>query len=104
MSNLDPKDPDATLDYVIDWRRWLEGDEIIASSWIVPAPIDDGVDNGIQKVGEGFTTTLDPVGPGLTVIWISGGTLQYTYNLTNRIETLAGRIQDQSIPIRMKEM
>ena len=29
------KDPDAVLDYSVDWSLWLAGDEISTSEWIL---------------------------------------------------------------------
>ena len=31
------KDPNAVLDYTIDWARWLAGDQIVTSEWIIPS-------------------------------------------------------------------
>ena len=33
------KDPDATLDYKVDWSSWLVDDTISGSQWIVPAEL-----------------------------------------------------------------
>ena len=29
------KDPDAVLDYSVDWSLWLAGDEISSSEWLL---------------------------------------------------------------------
>lgn len=64
----------------------MSGDTIASSTWIV----DDGIVNDSAQ----NTTTI-------TTIWISGGTVGTTYNVTNRITTAAGRIMDQDVKIRV---
>lgn len=84
------KDPDAVLDYVIDWGdEWLEtGDEIKTSTWTVPA--------GITKDSTSNTPTT-------TTIWLSGGTDGETYDLVNHIITDDGREDDRTITIKVRE-
>lgn len=82
------KDPDAILDYAVDWSRWLAGDTIAASVWIVPA--------GLAKVSETNTATK-------AVVWLSGGSAGVAYTVTNRITTAAGRTEDRSFTIRVEE-
>lgn len=79
------KDPQAILDYGVDWSDWLaSGDRLIASTWTVPA--------GLTKDSDGFTDTA-------TAIWLSGGTLGQVYTLVNHITTLAGRQEDRTLEI-----
>jgi hypothetical protein len=84
------KDPQAVLDYTIDWTKWLDevGDTIAMSTWIVPT--------GLTKVTETNTTKL-------ATVWLSGGTDGTNYTITNRITTAAGRTDDRSITIRVRE-
>jgi hypothetical protein len=82
------KDPNATLDYAVDWSRWLAGDEIAASAWIVPA--------GLTMVSETSTATT-------ATVWLAGGAAGQSYTVTNRITTVAGRIEDRSFIIRVEE-
>lgn len=94
-------DPNAVLDYGVDWRAltngtggtdWLEeGETITASTWTLP----DGI-------------TVDPANPALddatestTTIWLTGGTAGQTYRVTNHITTSAGREDDRSIFLRV---
>ena len=82
------KDPDATLDYKVDWSSWLIDDTITASLWIVPPELNNEVDT--------FTDSS-------ATIWLSGGSVGSSYEVVNRITTAAGRIDDRTITIRMKE-
>jgi hypothetical protein len=82
------KDPDALLDYSIDWAKWLAGDEIAASDWTVPA--------GLTKVSDTHSTTK-------ATVWLSGGTADQTYQVTNRITTTGGRTEDRSFIVKVEQ-
>lgn len=82
------KDPNAILDYKIDWATWLGVDTIATVAWTVPT--------GITKDSQSNTTTT-------ATIWLSGGTALATYELVCRITTAAGRQDDRTIGIRMEQ-
>lgn len=82
------KDPNAVLDYAVDWSRWLAGDEIATSTWTVPA--------GLTKLGDSTTTTR-------ATVWLAGGTVGQSYTVTNRITTAGGRTEERSFIIRVEE-
>ena len=82
------KDPDASLDYELDWTLWLEGDTINSSSWAVPT--------GITIDSDSFTNQT-------ATVWLSGGTLHQKYEAVNRIITAGGRTDDRTITIRIKQ-
>jgi hypothetical protein len=86
------KDPDAVLDYSLDWSQWLsDGDTIASSSWFVSglagSPVIDSHSN---------TTTT-------TTVWVSGGGIRKRYEVTNRITTVGGRTEDQSIVLIIEQ-
>lgn len=81
------KDPDARLDYAIDWSQWLEdGDAITAATW---------------QLSTGITqATPEPsIDGGKTVIWLSGGTDGVSYPITCRVTTTQGRVDERTIVI-----
>lgn len=82
------KDPDAVLDYELDWSEWLDTDTIASSSWTA--------DTGITIDSDTNTTTT-------ATVWVSGGTVGERYEVTNHIVTTAGREDDRSIKIKCKE-
>lgn len=83
-----PKDPDAVLDWVWDWSDWLApGETISTSTFTVSAGLDLGV----------TSNTLSS-----TTAWLSGGTPGTPYLVANRIVTSAGRTDERSITIRVK--
>ena len=83
------KDPDAVLDYSVDWSTWLDGDTISTSTWTV-----SGADSDLVIDSDTNSTTA-------TTVWLSGGTKNYGYILTNRIVTAAGRTDDRSVTVTM---
>lgn len=82
------KDPDAILDYSVDWSRWLDGDEIATSDWTVPT--------GLTKVSDTKTATK-------TTAWLSGGVADESYTVTDRITTTGGRTEDRSFIVKVEE-
>lgn len=83
------KDPDAVLDYTLDWSSWLNsagGDVIATSVWTVPA--------GIATVGNTNSGNQ-------TTVWLSGGTAGQSYAVSNRITTAGGRTEDRTIQINV---
>ena len=88
MSQNYVKDPDAVLDYPMNWADWLDGDTISTSTWTVP--------DGITKDSDSKTTSA-------TTIWLSGGTAGLDYTLINHIVTAAGREDDRTIIIKVRE-
>ena len=86
--NVFIKDPDAVLDYTVDWETWLDSDTISASSWTIPA---------------GLTEDSDTFGDSTATVWLSSGTAGGNYSITNHITTAAGREEDQTLIIRCRE-
>lgn len=82
------KDPNAVLDYIVNWATFLGADTISSDSWVVPV--------GITSVTETNTTTT-------STIWLSGGTIGQKYALTNRIVSAGGRTEDRTIYVKVKE-
>ena len=88
MANKFIKDPDAVLDYTVDWSDWLGSDTISSSSWTVPS--------GITKDSDSNTDTT-------ATIWLSSGKNGKTYEIVNRIVTAGGRTDDRTIIIEVMD-
>jgi hypothetical protein len=82
------KDPNAKLDYMIDWAAWLGADTIATSTWVTPA--------GLTATSPSNTTTT-------ATVWLESGTVGSQYLVTNRITTAGGRTNDRSILIQVSE-
>lgn len=84
------KDPNAVLDFKVDWSSWLQASETISTSTFT-------VPSGITKNSEANTTTT-------ATVWLSGGTGGGTvYKLVNRITTNQGRTEDRIVEIRVED-
>ena len=79
------KDPEAVLDYTIDWTPWLNLDTIISSTW------------SITQTTPALTIDSDSFTVTGTTIWLSGGTRRKVYDVVNHITTAAGREDDRTI-------
>lgn len=84
------KDPDAVLDFTRNWSAWLAevDDTIETSSWTVP--------DGIEKTNESHTDTT-------ATIWLAGGEVDSTYQLTNRITTAGGRTDERTFSVEIRQ-
>lgn len=88
------KDPDAVLDYTIDWTAWLTGnDTIVASTFTVMSDAADAV------AVDDFSFTNHT-----TTVWLTGGVTGAKYTVTNHITTSGGRQDDRSLTISIKEL
>ncbi len=100
------KDPDAVLDYAFLWQDWLASAETITtksvtattgltvdSSTINLSPIDMTIGGAVisQKTGSVVT------------VWLSGGTVDTIYTVSCRITTSAGRTDERSFTLTVKQ-
>jgi len=86
------KDPEAILDYSIDWgAEYLGGDLLAESAWSA-LPDEPG---GVAIVGSGFDATTSSVKAG-------GGVPGRIYRLVNQVVTAAGRTDSRSIVLRVE--
>lgn len=87
------KDPQSTVDYTFDWGdEYLGSDTIATSTWILPT---------------GLTNESDSISSNnkRTTVWISGGSNNQRYTVTNRITTNVGfgRTVERSMIIHVME-
>jgi hypothetical protein len=81
------KDPNAVLDYQVDWSSWLANGETISTSSFT-------VEAGLTKDSESNTTSSGTV-------WLSGGVEGTRYRITHRITTNQARTDDRSFMVRV---
>jgi hypothetical protein len=86
------KDPDAAVDYAIDWVPYLDGKTIVASSWSV-APEEAG----------GAAIAEASFDGGRTAARVSGGILGHAYSLANHVTLSDGSGDDRSIVLRVEQ-
>jgi len=86
------KDPDAVLDYSIDWTDWIvSGDSIATSTWAIDVAPDADLEIDSSSIVSGVPT-----------VWLSGGTAGETYVVRNRVVTADSRTDDRSIVIHVR--
>ena len=86
------KDPEALLDYSVDWGAdYLSGDVLSESSWHV-SPAETG---GVSIVSSRFDLLQSTVEVG-------GGQPGKVYRLTNHVVTAEGREDSRSIMLRIE--
>ena len=81
MPRLNYKDPADVLDYKNDWSEWLAGTDTISTSTWSASP-------------SGLTVDSSEISDTETVVWLSAGTVDTRYEVTNHIATVAGREKD----------
>jgi len=88
--------PVSRLDYGFDWASdlWLAPGEVITNAeWS-------------QSHAEGATPlTLESpaIAGGVTLVWVTGGTIQRDYRVTVTITTSAGRVEPRSFILQVRE-
>lgn len=85
------KDPNASLNYSVDWSSYLEAGETLAgSTWQIEP-------NGELAYA---SASFDAASATAT---LSGGAIGHVYRVTNRITTSLGRIDDRSFILRVED-
>ena len=88
------KDPEAMLDYGIDWDSdYLRGADALASSQWRVEPDEPG---GIMIAGESF----DAAGSNVT---LGGGIAGRLYRVVNQVGTALGREDSRSFTVRVEK-
>lgn len=90
------KDPDALLDYKVDWGEWLGNDQIISAQ-----AINDTVASA-QTSGLRIASTVVSASSAV-VTWLSAGVIDNEYTVTVRIWTSAGRRNDECFTVSIEE-
>lgn len=85
------QDPNDALDYPFDWSSWLTsaGNDTIQSSQFI-------ADSGIMVESDAILSDTR------TAVWLSGGTENRRYGVTNRIVTAGDRTKDWTIYVLVK--
>jgi len=80
--------PSAKLDYGFDWALWLQtGEHVVTSSWVVSS---------------GLTPSSERLQDDVTSLFVEGGVVNSSYDLTNNIITSDGRKDSRTIKLLCK--
>lgn len=86
------KDPEAVLDYEIDWGAdYLDDDMLLTSRWEV-TPAEEG---GVTVVSDGFE-------PRSSFVSLGGGAVGHLYRVANIVSTQSGREDKRSLFLRVE--
>lgn len=85
------KDPQARVDYAIDWAIYLDGQTIEASQWLV-TPDEAG---GIVAEESSFE-------PARTAARLAGGLAGHIYSVSNQVTLSDGSSDLRSITLRVE--
>ena len=104
------KDKDETLDYNIDWSRFLGEDTITSSNWYITDA--DGVKqlatssntpiNGLNVLFGVGATSVSSNGK-VTTARLSAGTNNVRYKISNQIGTASGLTYERSVFLRVRD-
>jgi len=97
------KDPDETLDYSVDWSRWLNGATISTIVWYVDnsagaktALTAGNTVNGLQNVAQ-------TISGGVATINLGLGTNNTEYKIYCNMSDSSGNVAERVIRFRIKE-
>jgi hypothetical protein len=87
------KDPEAVLDYAVDWgAEYLSGDALQTSTWSVSPAEPDGA-----TIAGSACDLL------ISTVQVAGGTSGRIYRITNHVTTASGREDSRSIILRVEK-
>lgn len=87
------KDPDASLDWTVDWAAgYLDGQTITNSRWSA-LPDENG----------GVVIAATMIQPTRTAATLTGGVPGHVYRVSNRVTLSDGRIDERTLTIRVEE-
>jgi hypothetical protein len=86
------KDPEAALDYAVDWgAEYLAGDTLVQSEWQVSPEEDEGL-SVVASASDGKIATVTA----------AGGVSGHLYQLTNHVVLASGLTDSRSIVLRVE--
>jgi hypothetical protein len=97
------KDKDETLDYSIDWSRFLNGATISLVTWLVDNA--DGVATTITagSTVNGIQNVAQTISGGVATINLGLGTNNYDYKFTCRMADSTGNVAERVVRLKIKE-
>lgn len=88
------KDPNAVMDFGVDWSNWLGVDTLSTSAWSITT----------TATSPALVIDSDVSNTTVATVWLSGGKVGTKYALLNRVTTAGGRTNDRTIYVQVKEL
>ena len=97
------KDPDETVDYSVDWSRFIPNDTLSASSWFIQdaAGAKEQVSNA--EVVDGLQFVQSTISNKTATARFALGTNNKQYKVTCQITTGDGLVFERAIFLKIKE-
>jgi hypothetical protein len=95
------KAPDTVLDFGVDWSQWLAtGDTITAVTWTIIPVVNFGASYQTPNTGaETLATSSSEFNSTFATIWLTGGVLNWLYQVRCQVTTAEERTQDQTFEV-----
>jgi hypothetical protein len=90
MEKLFYKDPDAELDYSVDWSTWLASGESVSTYAVA-------VNSSL------ITISTYSITSAVVTAWLTGGNVGQTYTVSVKITTSLSRVDERSFKIKIKQ-
>jgi len=97
------KDKDETLDYSIDWSRFLNGATISSIIWFVDDANGVATQIGAGAVVNGIQNIAQTINNGIATINLGLGTDNYDYKFTCRMADNTGSVAERVVRLKIKE-
>lgn len=88
LTSSDPKDPDDTDDYTLDWANVLATGETLST---------------LSVTGAGVTVASSSISGTTTIARLTAGTAQTDATVRYRVTTSAGRQLDETLIVKVEE-
>jgi hypothetical protein len=97
-----PKDPDETLDYSIDWSRFLGSNTITTVRWYLYDASGTKIEVSTNQTVDGLTAGPRAATGTVATLVLIGGTLNKVYRVVCSIEFGSGLIAERTATISIR--
>jgi hypothetical protein len=97
------KDKDETLDYSIDWSRFLNGATISSVTWFVDNASGVATTITAGSTVNGIQNVAQTISGGVATINLGLGTDNYDYKFTCRMADSTGNVAERVVRLKIKE-
>lgn len=97
------KDPDETLDYSVDWSRWLNGATISSVVWYVDGSTGTKTALTAGNTVNGLQNVSQTISNGVATINLGLGTNNIEYKIYCNMSDSSGNVAERVIRLRIKE-
>jgi hypothetical protein len=97
------KDPDETLDYSVDWSRWLNGATISSIVWYVDDSTGTKTALTAGNTVNGLQNVAQTISGGVATINLGLGTNNIEYKIYCNMSDSSGNVAERVIRLRIKE-